>query len=444
MLIKSFSVKTIMDSLGGVLEEWGAVAAKRELQNRQFDVDKVISESEKRVVSIAGIRRAGKSSILVFLYKKLAAGNRKVAYANLEDNRLRFPGVLDEVLKAAPDAQWLLLDEITSVDGWENWVHRINEMKSVHLVVTSSLNKLSRFPPKPLRGRISYFEFFPLSFSEFMDFKKISRPKTTQERGAFERSFEEYLVYGGFPEVVLSENKVEILQEYANSIISLDIAAVSGIPMRLVSDFANQLVVTTLFSATKSENVLKSIGHKVSKSTLLELEQLFEAAYLAFFVPVFSHKVKDRSLYPRKAYLGDTGFFYAMTGKNDRGRVYENAVFLQIRRTLGPLERIAYYKSKSGKEVDFVLLGGTSVKMLIQVAFELENVETRKREIDALVEAAEEFGLDGKNGELLVITKNVTAKQVIGGRKITFKKLQDWLLEGIAPVELRMKNNRKI
>ena len=66
---------------------------------------------------------------------------------------------------------------------------------------------------------------------------------------------------------------------------------------------------------------MKSIGRKISKSTLLELEQLFETAYLSFLVPVFSTKIKDESLYPRKVYFGDTGFFYASRGKRFRKTV---------------------------------------------------------------------------------------------------------------------------
>jgi len=418
-----------MENIEDVLREWGATAVSKSLKNREFNINKTIDESKTRVVSITGIRRAGKSSVLMLIYRKLAALGKKAAYANLEDNRLQIPEALDTILKQTPDADWLLLDEVTSAKEWENWIHRINEMKSVHLVTTSSLNKLSRFPPKALRGRISYFELFPLSFVEFLEFRNIKMPETTRKIGIVERELDNYLIYGGFPEVVLSENKVSMIQEYMNSIIALDVAALSTVPLKIVSDFSAQLIGTTLFSATKLENVMKNMGHKIGKSTLLELEQLFETAYLAFFVPVFSTKIKDEALYPRKVYLGDTGFFYAARGKKNFGRVYENAVFLQLRRKLTPLGRISYYRSAGNQEVDFIIRQGSEVKKLIQVVYELDDEKTKERELKALVEAAGEFGLDGKKGELLVITKDYETKEEVDGKKITYKKLWKWLIE---------------
>lgn len=428
MFIKSFCIKTIMENVEDVLTEWGSTAASKPLKPRLFDVGKAIAESKNRVVSITGIRRSGKSSVLMLIYRKLKSLGKKVAYANLEDNRLQFPESLDAILKQTPEAEWLLLDEVTAAKEWGNWIHRVNEMKSVHLITTSSLNKLSRFPPKALRGRISYFELFPLSFREYLEFNGMKAPETTKDVGAVERALDEFLVYGGFPEVALSENKVSIIQEYMNSIVSLDVASLSTVPLKLVSDFSAQLVGTTVFSATKSENVMKNIGHKVSKSTLLELEQLFETAYLAFFVPVFSTKVKDEALYPRKVYMGDTGFFYAARGKKNFGRMYENAVFLQLRRKLNPLEQISYYRSPGNFEVDFVIRQGTEAKKLIQVVYEMEVSETKNREIRALVEAAKEFKLKGSK-ELLVITKNVDAQEEIDGATITYKRLWKWLIE---------------
>ncbi len=429
MFIKSFYIKTIMGNIEDVLAEWGNVAVNKPLKNRMFDVSKTIAVSKNRLVSITGIRRAGKSSILMIIYRKLTGLGKKAAYANLEDNRLQFPGALDAILKQTPDAEWLLLDEVTAAKEWENWIHRINEMKSVHLITTSSLNKLSRFPPKALRGRISYFELFPLSFVEFLEFKNIKTPETSRELGVVEHALEEFLVYGGFPEVVLSDNKVSIIQEYMNSIISLDVAALSTVPLKVVSDFSAQLIEITLFSATKLENVMKNIGHKIGKGTLLELEQLFETAYLAFFVPVFSTKVKDEALYPRKVYMGDTGFFYAARGKKNFGRVYENAVFLQLRRKLNPLEQISYYRSPGNREVDFVIRQGTHVTKLIQVVYDLREKETKDRELNALVEAAREFGLDGKKKELMIITRDVETQEEIEGLRITYKRLWKWLIE---------------
>src|SRR3989344_7706017 len=130
IFIKSFCIKTIMENIEDVLREWGATAVSKSLKSREFDINKTIDESKSRVVSITGIRRAGKSSVLMLIYRKLTALGENTAYANLEDNRLQIPEALDTILKQTPDADWLLLDEVTSAKEWENWIHRINEMKS--------------------------------------------------------------------------------------------------------------------------------------------------------------------------------------------------------------------------------------------------------------------------------------------------------------------------
>ena len=417
-----------MENIGDVIGEWAQTAEKKPLRERDFDFERAITESRDRVISITGVRRSGKSSLLMLIYRRIAAKGGKAVYVNVEDDRLRFKGALDEILKHAKDAEWLLLDEVANAPGWEGWMHRINEMKSIRLITASSLNKLSRFPPRELRGRITYFELFPLSFREFLEFKGIEPAKTVRGIGAAERALEEYLVFGGFPEAVISENKAGILQEYVNSIVSLDVAALSDIPLRVVFDFYSQLAGTTFFSATKTERVLKSAGHSVGKGTLLELERLLEAAYLAFFVQIYSTKIKDRTLYPRKVYLVDCGLFYAATGKKDWGRFYENAVFLQLRRKLGQLEQIVYYRSQENREVDFAVKSGSRIKMLIQVAYEIDE-RIKEREVGALVEAAQEFGLSGKGSELLVITRDLKKTEDVRGKRITYVRLRAWLLE---------------
>lgn len=419
-----------MDDINTVIKEWQHTAKNRKLKNRELKKEKLIKASGKRIVSLTGIRRAGKSSFLMLLYRELLSGNKKAVYINLEDDRLQFKGVLDEILKNAHYAEWFLLDEITNVEKWENWLHRMAEMKNIKLIVASSLNKLSRYPPKPLRGRVTYFEMFPLSFKEFMKFNNVEVKDTVKGIGKVERLFEEFLVYGGFPEVALSNGmKVEIIQEYFNSIVSLDISALTSIPLSTVSSFAHRLIETTFFSASKIERTMKSSGHKISKNTILDMEKLFEDSYLAFFVPISSPKVKDRKYYPRKIYMGDTGFLYSVTGKKDFGRLYENAVFLQLRRKLSPIENISYYKSKDGYEVDFVIKKGNRVKKLIQVAYKLDSEKTREREIRSLLNAADDFDMDGNDDELVLINRDKEGEERINGKKITFRKLWKWMVE---------------
>ena len=112
-----------------IFEEWNTYASKKELKSREMDLGDIERNSKLKIVSITGIRRAGKSSILLILQQKLSKKGDKVAYINLEDSRIKDDkNVLDSLIKWFGDSGYLLLDEITSVNGWEGWLARNHEM----------------------------------------------------------------------------------------------------------------------------------------------------------------------------------------------------------------------------------------------------------------------------------------------------------------------------
>ncbi len=83
------------------------------------------------------------------------------------------------------------------------------------------------------------------------------------------------------------------------------------------------------------------------------------------------------------------------------GRLLGNQVFVELlRRGYIPGQTLFYYRTRNDKEIDFVTRKGSKVEQLIQVCYDMTSEKTRKRELDALVEAAEEFHCDN----LLVIT----------------------------------------
>jgi predicted AAA+ superfamily ATPase len=412
-----------------VFEEWDAYASKKSLKSRAVDLDGMEASSKLKIIGITGIRRVGKSSLLILFRQKLAREGKKAAYINLEDSRIKdAPDVLDEVLKWFGDEGYLLLDEITGVRDWEGWLARNHEMLKdrLHLIVSSSRKRLA-VPSKPLRGRMLPCELYPLSFEEFLQFTGIEFVPTTAGIGKIEKALHDYLVYGGFPEVALTSDKTEkvrLLNSYFKDIVGLDVAEMAEETITTVELFGKYVVETPYFSASKCLNFFKSLGHKIGKQSILDLEKYSQDGYLFFFVPIFSYSIKDRSQYPRKAYLGDTGFMYAVSGKVDMGRLFENAVFLELKRRLPQNHEIHYWKDQSGAETDFVIREGTRVKELMQVVTELSDA-TRKREVRGLVACAKEFGF--KEGT--IITKDVEKTEKIEGTKIQFVPMWKWLLK---------------
>lgn len=406
-----------------VLEEWDNYAQQRDLKQREIDLDRIKRKSKNKIVSITGVRRAGKTSLLMLLRQDL----EDAAYVNLEDSRLNKENILDKILKWFGDSGYLLLDEITNVDNWENWLYRSHEMLKgkLNLIVSSSRKSLTE-PKKALRGRILPLELYPLSFKEFLEFKNIEIEKTTAGTGKIEKSLREYIKYGAFPEVVMFDNKTEktnLLNSYFRDIIGLDVGEISGENISIVEKFGDYVINAPYFSASKCLNFFKSVGYKIGKQKLLDLEKFSEESYLMFFVPIFSRSIKDRTQYPRKAYLCDPGFYYSMVGEIDWGRVYENVVFLELKRREMDM-KINYWKDKTGNECDFILKKGSKPKKTIQVVYDISNGGTRDREVEGLIKCTKNFDL--KKG--LIITKDYEDSQTVDNIDIKFLPLWKWLL----------------
>jgi len=417
-----------------IFEEWDTYAKRKELKPRDVDTGGIITNADLKIVAVTGVRRSGKTSLLIIMRRRLEEAGEKSGYINLEDARMKSNReALDSALKWFGDSGYLLLDEITSVDGWEGWLARNHEMLKgkLRLIVSSSRQSLVR-PAKPLRGRIMPYELYPLSFKEFLQFNDASVETTTAGMGKIERLLDEYLIYGGFPEVVLIKDKTDksrTLGSYFRDIIGLDVAEIAAENVTTVELFGRYVIEAPYFSASKCLNFFKSAGHKIGKQSILDLERCSQEGYLFFFVPIFSRSIKDRSQYPRKAYMGDTGFMQAVSGKKDMGRLFENAVFLELKRRAKQSQEISYWKDRTGSEVDFVTREGLAPKEMIQVVYDLEDKKTAGREVRGLLSCAKEFGL--KRG--LVITRKVEKVESVSGVQIRFIPLWKWLLAAPKP-----------
>lgn len=127
--------------------------------------------------------------------------------------------------------------------------------------------------------------------------------------------------------------------------------------------------------------------------------------YLFFYLPRFNNKLKLMTKAPKKVYVVDNGFVQstAFNHSENLGRLLENQVFVELlRRGYIPGQTLFYYRTRNDKEIDFVTRKGTKVEQLIQVCYDMTSEKTRKRELNALVEAAEELHCEN----LLVITND--------------------------------------
>jgi predicted AAA+ superfamily ATPase len=360
----------------------------------------------RKVDAVVGMRRSGKTWLMFQRMRELeAAGARRqdLLYVNFEDERLGeiaapdLSKIVDAHYRRDPSARSrpgaFFFDEIQLVAGWERFVRRLVDTEDAHVCVTGSSAKLlSREIATSLRGRSLTTEVFPFSLVEALAHHGIptaTRPPA-RVRSAIERAATTYLRTGGFPEVqTLDEpTRVRVLQDYLDVAILRDLIERHAItnPVAL-RRFVRQLMNTPagLFSVHKLHDDLRSQGLAVGKDSLYAWLEHVQDAYVFFAIPVHASSERARQVNPRKVYAVDPGLVTACArrGSADTGQLLETAVFGELRRGTAEL---AYARTASGKEVDFVTPSG-----LVQACASIDEPATREREIGALREAMVEL-----------------------------------------------------
>jgi len=378
---------------------------------RRDDLDRIDPDIPLALV-ISGVRRCGKSTLLRQIMGKLKGCH----YFNFEDPRVAgFDSgdfqKLDAVLREEQGEQkYYFFDEIQNAPKWELFVRMMLD-KGKHFIITgSNASLLSRELGTRLTGRHLSHELSPFSFREFLALEKKKPGK---------KSFQEYLMRGGFPEY-LKIGRAEVLQELLNDIITRDIALRHGIRnVKVLREMALYLVTNQ--GKEFSYNGLRKTFGLGSVNSAISFVSYFEDSYLLFTVPKFDYSLKKQLISPKKIYSVDNGLTNAnsYSFSEDKGRLLENLAFLNLRK--GNRD-VFYFKGEN--ECDFLVKEGTRIKEAVQVCYSLDE-DNKDREINGLLEAMGKFSL--KKG--LVLTLDQEDEIKIRGKIILIKPLWEWLLE---------------
>lgn len=425
-----------------ILYEWKEKKLP-EVISREIDLSNYIRLQPTKIVAIVGFRRVGKTYLLLHLINKLITSIPKedMIYINFEDERIplktEFLSNLMPVIKQTfkRRIKFLFLDEIQNIPLWSKWVRRIYDTEKMNIFITGSSSKVSsREIPTELRGRCLEINLFPLSFNEFLKFQNITIDSlalkySENEKIKLMNAIEEYIFYGGMPEVVLisEEKKLELLQEYYRTVLRRDIIERFKIKNEEgLSALVRLLLNSTYFSISKTYKNLKSMDYEIGKGTIQRYLSSLENSYFFHPLMIISPKIKQQLQTSRKVYFIDNGFISSLSLKFSKnfGRLYENVVFLELMRRFLNKAELFYWKNNFGKEVDFVVRENFIIKNLIQVCYELTKEDVEKREISALLSASKEL----KCENLTVITKDYEGEEKIKNKKIVFLPLWKWLL----------------
>ncbi len=288
----------------------------------------------------------------------------------------------------------MFFDEIQNLNNWHLYLKRLH-VKGYKIFVTgSNAHLISREIATFLTGRSLETTIYPFSFTEFLKLKNIEiqtkDPIINQPK--ILNLFDEYLQYGGFPEVIKAnaDDKRAVAKNIYNLLFYKDLVAKFD-----KDDYLLKLVVSKLsenitkeFSVTSLANKIIAV-YKTSVPTVTDYFNILPEPFLTVNIYPFRTSFVQRES-KRKTYLRDNSFIYLNRIEPDKSRLFENLIFNFLQRKFG---EIYYYKTSNNKEVDF-LINENENKVLIQACYKLENYETRERETKSLLKAMDELNLE--------------------------------------------------
>ncbi len=351
-------------------------------------------KASPEIVSVVGIRRCGKSTLLQQLQRDLLQELADPSYAlfiNFEDPRLEEIDTATKLLnlikayesqKSKADRLYFFLDEIDRVKGWEKALNFFYEQgaKIKFFISGSNSEIFSGKLATVLSGRFITLRVYPLDFKEFLVF----RPNFDSPLAALK----DYIEWGGFPRVALENDtyiRTQILLSYFETILEKDLIIRHKIrKTRELKDLLKYICLnpTRLFSSYNLAEILN-----IQDSTINRYIDYMEQAFIVKRISLYSPSVKKQIYNPDKILLADNGLarIAGFSGGDNFGMLLENAIGMALLRRSG---RELYYWKKN-REIDFVELFGSELN-IYNVTASLDDDQTYLREISALDEGQRE------------------------------------------------------
>lgn len=391
----------------------------------------------KEIISILGVRRSGKTTLLYetidYLIHQKKIDPNNIFFIKADDERIEKENFINTMLeeymvwKNPKGKIYVFIDEIQEIEGWEKTLKRIYDLECERkkiFISGSNASLLKEELSYLLTGRCAYFELFPFNYKEYLRSQKIElhdEMDTISQKTSLRNKLISYIEYGGFPEIVLEKNeerKEELLRFYFESILYRDIVKRKKIRNVEKLDRMVKWYLQNISAYANYEKLGKFSN--LSTDTIGEYTRFLQDAYLIFPINILAYSIKKQYINPKKIYVIDSGIrrIIGFTFSQDVGRIYENIVYIHLKQKQ---YEIFYWKNKN--ECDFIVKDKEKIKSAIQVTHNLNQSKTR--EIQGLIEAMEEFNLQ----QGTIITENYEGKESIDKKTINFIPLWKWLLQ---------------
>lgn len=381
----------------------------------------------EQISIITGLRRSGKTSLLFNEADKYL--KRNILFLDFEDERLvmlnslsSYDCIIDSYKRLFENNKPILFfDEIQGLKNWHLYVKRLYSQGYKIYITGSNSDLITRDISTYISGRGIEFEILPFSFLEYLQLKGISFQESElfTEVPKILNLFDDYLVYGGLPEVICSDDKILSIRSIFDLLFYKDL-----IVRFKCSEYGVKLIISKLvenvgktFSLNKLHNKLKPL-YNMSKPTTIHYVNILEKPYLTQMVFQYRKSFVQRES-ERKVYFMDNSFITLNSIKPDLGKLLENLVFIELKRRQ---KELFYHKTTKGFETDFVI---PQEKEAFQVSYSLKDVETREREVRALISTMNE--LDFKHGTILTYNEEEMLSE--SGFDIKVIPVWKWLLD---------------
>ena len=386
-------------------------------------------KDNKIIKVVTGLRRSGKSTLLQMYRDELVANGvspSQIQFVNFElmkyDYIRTYRQLYDFITQnmVVGKKNYLFFDEIQQVEGWEKTINSLTLEYDTDIYVTgSNAYLLSSELATLISGRYVEIKMLPLSFKEYYEYYKKDGKST-------EELFNEYLKYGGLPQLLSlpSDEKTisSFLESIYDTVILKDVVGRNKLKdidlLKRVFAFVcgNVGSITSTNSMAKYIAMEAKLDRSLRPATIGNILEMLENAFIIYKANRYDVKGKEVLKSLEKYYVTDTGLKNTIVGYNleNYGHSIENVVYLELLRRGYKV----YVGKCDNKEIDFVAIKKEETRYF-QVTESLSDAKTQEREVAPFYSTNDFY-------EKTIITTDKTYATNVNGIKIV--NLTDFLL----------------
>lgn len=366
---------------------------------RKIQKDLEESINTKEIVVLTGMRRTGKTTLLKMIFDKIESDNK--VFLDLEN-------ILDQQIFEESDfnniwanlshyginpnkKSYIFIDEVQLMPAVVKIVKYLFDHYDVKFFLTGSSSfYLKNLFPESLAGRKKLFHLSPLTFQEFLifkgaktdnaaDFLEKDKAKNKIKHERMTKLIDEYVNYGGFPQVVLENNidkKNEVLSDIFNSYFQHDVQILAD--FKKIDAFKKLLLLLSKRVGSKLDITKLASNISVSRETVYNYLSFLENTFFIKLLSPFSRNIDREVSGTKKVYLCDTGILN-LIGKVSEGSLFENAVLMNFI----DYNNINYYQKRSGIEIDF-LIGEINTAFEVKITGDSSDLRKLKKNAEKI------------------------------------------------------------